>query len=134
MNVQLVCQFGKPVRGLSPYGDHLIAALRATGKAKFESVDFSAAYPGFLHPAPQGGARANGDLHWANPASWARVASGGADILHLQHWFAPLSAYLWPLVRMARKRGAKIVVTVHNPNAHETIGGVAWAENRLLGA
>src|SRR5690606_29680420 len=47
---------------------------------------------------------------------------------------APLSAYLWPLVRMARKRGAKIVVTVHNPNAHETIGGVAWAENRLLGA
>ncbi|WP_161782346.1 glycosyltransferase [Oleiagrimonas soli] len=132
MKVQLVCQFGEPVRGVSPYGDALLAALLESGGVEVEPVDYRAAYPGVLHPAGTEGGRGPGELSWYSPESWRRVANSPADIMHIQHWAPPLACYLWPLASMARRRGKRIVVTVHNPHPHEQAGTFKRIEDRLL--
>jgi glycosyltransferase involved in cell wall biosynthesis len=132
MRVQMVCQFGAPVRGLSPYADALRAHLAVMPGLELETVDFASAYPSLLHPAERGGIHGQGELHWARPWTWARVARQPADVLHIQHWAAPLSTYLWPLATMARRHGKRVVVTVHNANPHEQTGRFMRFEDRLL--
>lgn len=132
MRVLLVCQFGKPIRGLSPYGDALWHALQENGEVEVEPIDYRAAYPAMLHPAEAGGLQGEGELSWFSPASWWRVALRPGDILHIQHWAPPLACYLWPLARLARLSGKRVVITVHNPVPHERAGLFAFMENRLM--
>jgi len=132
--VQLICQFGEPVRGLSPYGDALLSALAECEGINVDPVDYRAAYPGILHPAAQGGAKGPGELHWANPFSWYRVARRVSDIVHIQHWSSPLATYLWPFAVMAKRAGKHIIVTVHNPKLHESLPVFDAFENGLLRA
>lgn len=132
MRVQIICQFGKPVRGLSPYGDALAEALGRIDGLETELVDYKNAYPAFLHPAERGGALGNGKLSWCSTASWRRVARRPADVLHIQHWAQPLASYLWPLARMAKRVGKRVVITVHNPNPHEQPGPFRVCEDSLL--
>ena len=130
--VQLLCHFGPPVQGLSPYGDALLAALRRNDGATVEPVRYRAAYPRALHPAV-GGAVSGGDgVHWARPRSWHRVADAPADVLHIQHWLPALAAYLAPLADRAHRRGKRVVVTVHNAEPHEAVPGLRRLERRLL--
>lgn len=131
--VQLVCQFGQPVRGLSPYGDALFGSMPREEGLQVDKVDFASAYPSALHPAERGGAKGpGGALHWASPLSWNQVARAPADVIHIQHWAPPLSSYLWPLAAMAHRRGKKVLVTVHNPLPHEKSGMFRMLEDRLL--
>jgi len=132
VRVQLVCQFGGPVRGISPYGDALSAALMTLPGMEIEAVDYKSVYPGILHPARTGHHRGSGSLAWYNPASWYRVASDPGDVLHLQHWAPQLASYLWPLVRLAKWSGKKVVITVHNPRPHERTGLFDMVERRML--
>lgn len=132
MRVQLVCQFGSPVRGLSPYADALLEHLQRIEGLSVDPVDFESAYPAIFHPAERGGVHGRGELHWAHPWTWSRVARRPADVMHIQHWAAPLSVYLWPLANMARKSGKRLVITVHNPSAHEKSGGFQIVEDKFL--
>lgn len=132
MRVQMVCQFGAPIRGLSPYADALQTHLANVHGLELEVVDFRSAYPSLLHPAERGGIQGHGELHWARPLTWVRVARRPADVLHIQHWAAPLATYLWPLAAMARHYGKRVVVTVHNPRSHEAAGRFGFFEDRLL--
>lgn len=132
MRVQMVCQFGTPIRGLSPYADALRAHLANMPSLELDAVDFNSAYPALLHPAERGGGHGQGELHWARPWTWARVARRPADILHIQHWAAPLAMYLWPLAAMARHCGKRVVVTVHNAQSHEAARQFGFFEDRLL--
>ncbi|HSR62166.1 MAG TPA: glycosyltransferase family 4 protein [Gammaproteobacteria bacterium] len=130
--VVMLCQFGQPVRGVSPYGDALLSALRNEAGDSIQAVDYYAPYPAVLHPAGRDIPAGPGKLHWSNPLSWYRVASLDTDILHMQHWVAPMAVYLAPLATMARHRDKRILITCHNPSAHETFPGMEFIENRLL--
>jgi glycosyltransferase involved in cell wall biosynthesis len=132
MRIQMVCQFGLPVRGLSPYADALLEHLSDIKGLEVEKVDFSAAYPRMLHPAEQVGVKEHGELHWARPWTWLQVARRSADLMHIQHWAAPLSLYLWPLAAAARRHGKRVLITVHNPAPHEKAGIFRMLEDRLL--
>lgn len=132
MQIQLISQFGKPVRGVSPYSDGLLAGLRRLGNVNIEVVDYKSAYPGVLHPAQYERVDGRGELSWYSPGSWKAVAGRSSGIMHIQHWAPPLAVYLWPLVRLAKKNGRRVVVTVHNPIAHEKAGVFRFFERRLL--
>lgn len=133
LKVQLVCQFGRPVRGLSPYGDALKQALDRIGTVQLIATDYHSAYPSFLHPASTVQTKSRGDLSWYNPFSWLKVASARGQIMHIQHWAPPLSIYLWPLARLAKHSGKKLIITVHNPKPHETRNPFSYFEKGLLG-
>ncbi len=132
-SVLLVCQFGQPVRGLSPYCSPLLEALHAIQDLQVYPVDYRAAYPGFLHPAAKKDmSKSVGELHWGRPWSWRRVANMDADIIHIQHWSAPMACYLAPLAGMARRKGKRVVVTMHNPGAHEVLDWTRPCEQKLV--
>lgn len=130
----MVCQFGLPVRGVSPYGSALLSALSNCEGFTIEPVDYRSAYPSAMHPAGGTGSAEGGELHWADPRSWFRVAHREADIVHIQHWMAPLASYLWPLVAMSRRAAKRVVITVHNPEPHESMRAFDALEYRLLSA
>jgi len=130
--VVMVCQFGQPVRGVSPYGDALKSALQNEAGDSIQAVDYYAPYPAIMHPAGRDIPAGPGKLHWANPLSWYRVACLDTDILHMQHWVAPMAGYLAPLAAMAKHQDKRIVITCHNPAAHESLPGMEFIENRLL--
>lgn len=130
--VLLVCQLGDPIRGVSPYGDALLAALRGVPGVTIEPVDYLAAYPGLLHPASRGGTVGFGDLHWGRPATWRRLARMKGDIIHLQHWLPPMACYLASLAAMARRAGKRVVITVHNPDPHEALPWIKGCERKLF--
>ncbi|SEH04189.1 glycosyltransferase family 4 protein [Candidatus Venteria ishoeyi] len=129
--VLLVCQFGQPVRGLSPYCDALFKALSKNKNISFTPVDYRAPYPNILHPAANSNASSSGELHWCKPLSWIKVAKTSANIIHLQHWLAPMAVYLLPLISIAQFFGKQVVITVHNPNPHELIPGTRVLEKWL---
>ena len=120
--ILLVSQFSLPVRGVSPYSDALLEALIKERELSVHPVDYRAPYPALLHPANKKVISATGgDLHYGNPFSWRRLARKETDIIHLQHWLAPMSCYLAPLASLAKKSGKKIVLTMHNPTPHESL-------------
>lgn len=128
----MVCQFGQPVRGVSPYGSALSSALSTCDDLKIDLVDYRSAYPAAMHPAGGISAIEQGELHWADPRTWQRVAKRDADIVHIQHWMAPLASYLWPLATLSRRAGKRVVITVHNPESHESLSVFDALEHRLL--
>lgn len=130
----MICQFGEPVRGISPYGGALLSAIPALEGLTIEAVDYRAAYPAALHPAGGYGSVKGGEIHWADPRTWYRVARRDADIVHIQHWMAPLASYLWPLVAMSKRAGKRVIITVHNPQPHESLALFDALEHRLLSA
>lgn len=132
MRVQLVCQFGQPVRGLSPYADALLGALRCVPEVDAVPVDYRHPYPALLHPAGSARTYVEDGLSWFSPVSWHRVAHAPADIVHIQHWAPQLSCYLWPFAEMARGAGKRVAITVHNPQPHERARAYASFDDRLL--
>lgn len=134
MRVRLISQFNDPVRGVSPYSDALAGALSSCEGLEIDRVDYKAPYPSFVHPAGGGQGVVKGLIHWANPISWRKAARSSAQVIHIQHWMAPLSTYLCAIVEQAKKNGARVVVTVHNPEPHEKIKFFQYFESRFLAA
>lgn len=120
LTIGLVSQFGPPPRGVSPYTDALLNALGSTEGLVVHPIDYSAPYPAFLHPAKQEKLPSDGTLHWAKPLSWRRVSQHPCNILHLQHWLAPMASYLAVVTLLAKRAGRRVIITIHNPTQHES--------------
>lgn len=130
--VQLICQFGLPVRGLSPYGTSLLNSLDEEMGKNIQPVDYKAPYPQILHPANGLSVSTDGEIHWGNPFSWYRVTRSNADIIHFQHWLAPMAGFLAPFAAMAKRANKRVVITVHNPSAHETLAWTTSLEKKFF--
>lgn len=129
--IALLSQFGKPIRGLSPYSDSLFTALNNLDEICVSQVDYKSAFPSFLHPAKIELVEDGGDLSWYNPFSWIRLANSEFDVIHIQHWLSPMSVYLLALTWLSKRKGKKVVITVHNPIAHELTYGFETLESLL---
>ncbi len=118
-----------PVKGISPYTQELCTELAKHVKIDF--IGFKQIYPEFLYP---GGTRIPGAkapriknltnrsfLTWYNPFTWiwAGMTSKG-DVVHAQWWAWPLAPMYCTILAIAKLRGKKIVMTVHNVRMHET--------------
>lgn len=132
--VRLLSQFGTPVRGVSPYSDQLLDALQKQAGADIQTEDYRAPYPRSLHPGGGYPATRRSGLRWYSPLSWRRLATADYDVLHIQHWMQPLACYLWPLAVWAGRAGKRVIVTVHNPLAHEGIAVLNQLEIGFLRA
>jgi glycosyltransferase involved in cell wall biosynthesis len=117
--IAMLSQFGVPIRGVSPYSDRLIEEICQIGELEAYQVDYKSPFPSFLHPAKAGTVKNESDLSWWNFLSWLRLANADFDLLHIQHWLTPMSVYLLPISWLSKRKGKKIVITVHNPDAHE---------------
>ncbi|MGN6740147.1 glycosyltransferase family 4 protein [Dyella sp.] len=98
-----------------------MSALAGCDDLTVDPIDYRSAYPQILHPATEGDAGGRGELHWANPFSWRRIARRASDVVHIQHWSSMLAVYLWPFAVMARRAGKRVAITVHNPAPHESL-------------
>jgi glycosyltransferase involved in cell wall biosynthesis len=132
-----------PARGISPYTSHLLGALSALPGAEIEFIGFRSLYPRPLYPggdtvdrtaqAPDlPGVRIRNLLTWYNPASWvwAGLTCKGR-IVHAQWWSYILAPIYLVVLSLAKLRGRRIVLTMHNVEPHET-GRWRGAMNRLV--
>jgi glycosyltransferase involved in cell wall biosynthesis len=73
-------------------------------------------------------------LHWANPIAWITNAFRlSGDIVHGQWWSQILAPVYVTVLAVARLRGRRVVLTVHNVNAHEAAAWKALADRVVLG-
>ncbi len=118
-----------PITGISPYTVNLLSALDklTTG----EIFAFRKIYPEFLYP---------GELYdltmkipewkniehcsvidWYDPLSWVKpVRLMNSPLLHLQWWSPPTGPIYYFMMKIARNRKKKIILTVHNILPHES--------------
>jgi glycosyltransferase involved in cell wall biosynthesis len=121
-----------PIRGISPYTSHLLAALDSLPDTEVEFIGFRSLYPRCLYPgrdvvdpvaeAPDfPGVRIRNLLAWYNPTSWvwAGVTCRGR-IVHAQWWSYILAPVYVVVLTLARLRGRVVVLTLHNVAPHET--------------
>ncbi|HXH21904.1 MAG TPA: glycosyltransferase [Dehalococcoidia bacterium] len=120
-----------PAKGISPYMLHLVQSLAGREDVDLEVVTFASIYPRWLYPggdpedgsAPSAvpGARVRRLLSWYNPvaALWAGASLRG-DVVHAQWWSYVLAPVYALMLAVARLRGKKVVVTVHNAAPHES--------------
>jgi len=121
-----------PTRGISPYTSHLLAALRSLPDVEIEFIGFRSLYPRRLYPGGDivdptadvpdfRGVRIRNLLTWYNPVSWvwAGLTCRG-HIVHAQWWSYILAPVYVVVLALARLRGRRIVLTLHNVTPHET--------------
>ena len=121
-----------PTKGISKYSASLVDALSSIEDV--EVLSFKSMYPNFLYP---GGAddlslrpieesksiSIRRFLTWYNPVGWVYAGlTVRGDILHVQWWTYVLAPVYATIMFIAKIRGKKIVVTMHNVKPHE--GGV----------
>lgn len=120
-----------PWRGVAPYTRHLVEALEAEEELDVEFLDFVSLYPPRLYP---GGdpidrtgtrpsfrrVRVRRMLAWYNPFTWlwAGLTLRGR-IVHAQWWSFILAPVYLAVLGLARLRGRKVVLTLHNVLPHE---------------
>lgn len=107
---------GQPVRGVSPYVDSLVEALKGIAVLENDVLDYKSMYPRAIHPARVSGV-GPGKLHWAQPWTW--WVKERPDVVHVQHWTVAMAPMLIGIVQMLRMRSVPVVLTIHNPVAHE---------------
>lgn len=118
-----------PLRAISPYCLELVRHLDSL--VDLDVLTFRHLYPRVLYP---GGdlndttLRIEGvhtftvrsSLDWYNPLGWWLSARRTrADVLHVQHWSAPLAPCLEGIMRTTGRQGTRCVLTLHNVIAHE---------------
>ena len=119
-----------PIKGVSPYCLALARSLE--GHVSLEFLGFRSLYPDFLYP---GGTRTDPHhqppLRWHNtrvrnlltyynPLSWIWAGlSLQGEIVHAQWWSYVLAPPYAVLLALARLRGRRCVLTVHNVLPHE---------------
>lgn len=113
-----------PLKGISQYCLGLLNGLEAIMPVEF--ITFSKMYPSFLYPGGDdtdgtaSGTRSKLVLHGYNPLSWFSVgmkSEGG--VVHAQWWSFPLFPAYFTVLMLAKIRGQRIVVTIHNITPHE---------------
>jgi glycosyltransferase involved in cell wall biosynthesis len=120
-----------PHRGVSPYVRDLAQALGARDDLSLDVLSFRSLYPRRLYPGGDPtdalsaikdipGARVRRTLRWWNVLGWLRegVRIRG-DIVHAQWWSFPLAPLYVTLLGIARLRGRRVVITMHNVEPHE---------------
>jgi glycosyltransferase involved in cell wall biosynthesis len=71
-------------------------------------------------------------LSWWNPLSWLHAGlTVRGDVLHAQWWSYPLAPVYVTVLAIARMRGKRVVLTVHNVQPHES-GWLRRIANRLV--
>ena len=116
-----------PIKGLSPYTLSLLQEL--SRNCEIEFYGFKSIYPEFLYP---GGTKTdesqpnfkNVNIHnrltWYNPFSWIGVGFDiDTKIFHVQWWSWVLSPMYLVFLSIAKLRGKKIIMTIHNVKPHE---------------
>jgi glycosyltransferase involved in cell wall biosynthesis len=117
-----------PIKGVSPYTLGLIKAL--SKKISIDFIGFRSIYPEFLYP---GGTkdtdeivpvipnvRIHNMLTWFNPFSW--ICAGlriQTSIVHAQWWSWVLAPIYATILSIAKIRGKRIILTIHNVKSHE---------------
>lgn len=131
-----------PVKALSPYCFHLAGAL--SRKTRLEFINFYRIMPECLYcggttekdissPSIKN-VEIRNLLRWYNPLSWVKAGLGlRGDVLHVQHWALYASLIYCIVLPLAKLRGKKIVLSVHNITPHVS-GKLTGAIDRLLNA
>ncbi len=118
-----------PLIGLSPYTLGLVTAL--SQNAKIDFIGFKKIYPIFLYSG--GGVDKNGVtpqfnknvkvdncLVWYNPITWIKAGLAiDTQIAHAQWWSWFLAPVFITVLGIAKLRGKKIIITIHNVKPHE---------------
>jgi len=116
-----------PTKGLSPYTLNLVKDL--SKKCEINFYGFKSIYPEFLYP---GGTKTDekepkiknvnidNSLTWYNPFSWIKTGFKiNTKILHVQWWSWFLAPVYLTILPIAKLRGKKIIITIHNVKPHE---------------
>jgi glycosyltransferase involved in cell wall biosynthesis len=120
-----------PQRGVSQYTHDLAYEVARRDGVELDIVSFRSLYPRRFYPGgnpEDGSARAldvpgaptRRPLRWWNPIGWllAGLTLRG-DVVHAQWWTFVLAPVYVTLLAIARLRGKRVVVTVHNAQPHE---------------
>jgi glycosyltransferase involved in cell wall biosynthesis len=124
-----------PVKGVSSYTSHLLGALADDPTLRVQFAGFRRIYPKMAYPGgdPEEpgmdtpsfhGVVIRTDLSWRNPFSW--VYEGfrlRGEVVHAQWWSYALAPVYATMLGIARLRGKRVLLTVHNVEPHE--GGLA---------
>jgi glycosyltransferase involved in cell wall biosynthesis len=129
-----VSMFGTlpPLKGNAYYCWNLVEAL--SKKVEIEFFSFSKLYPEFLYP---GGTKDSDEkfiaqdsenlqirriLNIYNPFSWVKAGlQASGDLIHAQYWSLPPVPVWVTAFSILRRRGKKILLTVHTPIQHEPV-------------
>jgi len=119
-----------PARGVSAYTASLAGALALRDDVDLDVLSFRSLYPKLLYPGGAPDARSDTgidntlpvrrSLTWWNPVGW--IAAGfrlRGDIVHAQWWSFFLAPAYAAVLAVARLRGKRVVLTVHNTEPHE---------------
>lgn len=122
-----------PLKGISPYCAELASMLGE--RMEIEFIDFKRLYPECLYPGDtreedlypidvaNTGIRHRRMLDFLNPLTWLQAGlSARGRIVHAQWWTGLLLPVYLVVLGIARLRGKRIIITVHNVDPHE--GGV----------
>jgi glycosyltransferase involved in cell wall biosynthesis len=129
-----------PIKALSPYCFHLAEAL--SEKIDVEFINFHSILPDFLY---SGGTKTEEDivytvkniqtknlLKWYNPISWIKAGlEATGDVIHAQHWALYSSAMYCIILPIAKIRGKKRILSIHNITPHEN-GAIFFAFDTFL--
>ena len=124
-----------PVKGVSAYTAQLLGALAHDPDVGVEFAGFRRIYPRRAYPGgdpDEAGlatpafddVRIRNSITWYNPLSW--ITAGFAlrgDVVHAQWWSYALAPVYVTMLVIARLRGKRVLLTVHNVEPHE--GGIA---------
>ena len=132
--ITMLSPFGPAIRGVSPYTDQLFSALNDVSDLDVGKLDYHSLYPTILFPASTGNAAPveNPVVHWNQIGSWKKAADISAPVMHMQYWTSLSAHYLVAIAHYLHRQGKRCVVTVHNPDSHESIPILSFFERRLL--
>lgn len=117
--------------GIVHYTHSLANALAALPGVQVTLLSYTELFPRLLYRGPSAQSsqampldprvQVRKVLHYGNPLAWRAAARlvAGADAVHLQVWTPFLSPSMEPLLRAARRRGARTVATLHNVQPHD---------------
>lgn len=130
-----------PLLGVSEVCLGLIESLKE--KVDLEFFSFKDLFPSFLHPAKvttSGEAAYEGEvkvryvISYFKPWTWIIPAlEGKGGIIHLQWWTTFLFVFYFPLLIVAKLRGKKIMIQVHNVLPHEARPWDRWLTSIIFG-
>jgi glycosyltransferase involved in cell wall biosynthesis len=132
-----------PVKGVSAYTAHLLDALAREPSAGVEFIGFRRIYPRRAYPGgdpDEAGmaapvfddVRVRNDITWYNPLTWIGAGfHARGDVVHAQWWSYALAPVYVTALGIARLRGKRVLLTVHNVAPHEG-GLVKRALNRVV--
>jgi glycosyltransferase involved in cell wall biosynthesis len=121
-----------PWRGVAAYTGHIVTEIDAIDSVDLEFIDFTSLYPRFLYPGgdpvdPSGRklelkrVTVRRLLAWYNPLTWiwAGLTLRG-QVVHAQWWTHALAPIYLVVLGLARLRGRRVVLTVHNVVPHDS--------------